>query len=89
MKLTCLFSNAALARLALAVLLFLFATTSSARASVEQPVVVAVAAAPAAAGQTGLSPLVAALLGDRQRIVQIAMVVMGVAILILVCGNRF
>ncbi len=44
----------------------------------------------AAAASRGLHPAVfAGFLGDRQRMVQVAMIFMGLAILILVRGNRF
>jgi hypothetical protein len=87
---TFLFSRAAAARLAIAVVLLLLTTTSSIEASVDQPSTHVAAGAPQVAAQTALGPpLVAALFGDRQRIVQVAMIVMGVAIMILVCGNRF
>jgi len=38
---------------------------------------------------TAVNTLVAAILGDRQRMVQVALIFMGIAILILTRGNRF
>jgi hypothetical protein len=43
----------------------------------------------ATAGKGTCPPVFAAVLGDRQRMVQVAMIFMGVAILILTRGNKF
>jgi hypothetical protein len=92
MKLSSHSSRKAPGHVGLGVLLLLFVTATPALASpaVRPPAAQATAQVTAAVpAMQGAPPLFAALLGDRQRMVQVALVFMGVAILILTRGNRF